>query len=331
MRFILSLDYELFFGASTGTVGKCLLDPTNAIVNLVERYDAKVVLFVDAGFLVRLCEQATQHRELQRDYDSIRSQLSKLAARGHDIQLHVHSHWEDSYFDGSRWVLDTSRYRLHDFRKDEVARIVELYKGELMKVASDPIVAYRAGGWCLQPFDHIAEALKKSGIWADSTVYFGGLSEDLQRGFDFRSAPDDESWCFDKDPMTPSKSANFLEVPISSVMYGPSFYWSLAVSKKLGSSKHRPYGDGSPIRASGNYYMNRLFHGRRSPLSIDGIKANALRKIDKQPHGRIVNVMGHPKSVTRHSLKQLDAFFLRQRNLIPTTFQHFAPPDFIHV
>jgi hypothetical protein len=172
--------------------------------------------------------------------------------------------------------------------------------------------------------------LKQSGIWIDSTVYFGGISEDLQRGFDFRAAPDAESWYFDDDPTKPLKSADFLEIPISSVMYGPSFYWNLAVSKKLGSSEHRPYGDGSPIRASGNYYLNRLFRGRRSPLSIDGIKANALRKIDKQPEGRIVNVMGHPKSVTRHSLKQLDKFFLRQRNLIPTTFQHFIPHDLVH-
>ena len=122
MKFILSLDYELFFGANTGTVGNCLLEPTNAIVDVVERRDAKVVLFVDAGFLVRLCEQATHYSELQRDYDSIRRQLSEIGARGHDIQLHVHSHWEDSYFDGSQWVLETSRYRLHDFNQDDARR-----------------------------------------------------------------------------------------------------------------------------------------------------------------------------------------------------------------
>ena len=54
---------------------------------------------------------------LKKDYDLITQQIQKLSAEGHDVQLHIHPHWEDSTFDGIEWIFDTNRYKLSDFSK----------------------------------------------------------------------------------------------------------------------------------------------------------------------------------------------------------------------
>ena len=151
--FLLSLDYELFFGNNCGTVENCIINPTKQLLTILDKYDFKVSLFVDAGFLVRLKQQSQKFPELKKEYDSIKTQLKQLSSNGHDIQLHIHPHWEDSYFDGNGWVIDTKRYRLHDFSPEEIKSIVTNYKQELESCSEQDVFAFRAGGWCLQPFE----------------------------------------------------------------------------------------------------------------------------------------------------------------------------------
>ena len=50
MDIYLTFDYELFFGEETGTVEKCLIQPTNDLLDLCERYSISMTFFVDVGF-----------------------------------------------------------------------------------------------------------------------------------------------------------------------------------------------------------------------------------------------------------------------------------------
>lgn len=311
-QIIFSLDYELFFGSQAGSVERCIIEPTYQMAEIVERFGASLSLFVDAGYLCRLEQQAGEYPVLGADLEKVTAQLRALNARGHDIQLHIHPHWEDCQFDGEHWQIDVSRYKLHDFSADQQADIVARYKQVLEALSDHPVFAYRAGGWCIQPFNEIRLALENENIWLDSTVFEGGVSEDPVNGFDFRGMPAKKDWRFDDDPLLDADNGFFFEVPISSYPLSPLFYWEMAVRKKLGGSRYQPFGDGVVKGNNAGYYLTRLFSQAVSPVSVDGIKSRMITKAYKKYASEgargVFNIMGHPKSLTPYSLEQIERF-----------------------
>ena len=332
-QMILSLDYELFFGSKPGTVKHCMIQPTDALIDVLSKYGAKLSLFVDAGFLVKLRQEASgRYSQLGQDWSAIKSQLQRLSELGHDIQLHIHPHWEDSSFDGQQWKVVTKRYRLHDFSKTEMHDIVRKYKSILEDISLKPVFAYRAGGWCIQPFNEISAALAENAIWLDSTVFENGISEDPVRWFQFPQLPKKLYWRFENDPTEENNEGRFVEIPISSYPLNPLFYWKMAVRKKLSKQQYVQFGDGGAMKANAGYYITRLLKTVPSPVAIDGIKAQVLEDAfavfqqNNKCGGQIFNVMGHPKSLTPYSLERLDAFLKNHRDLEFVTFQ-----DFVHL
>ncbi len=325
-KLLIGLDYELFFGKNAGTVAKCMIEPVEALLSIVDRYDVKLVLFVDAGFVVKLKEESAKFVSLADDYKKIKQQLQLLKAQGHDVQLHIHPHWEDSIFDGEQWVIDTRRYKLQDFSPKDVENLVCKYKQALTEIVGDSVFAYRAGGWCIQPFSSISAALENNGIWLDSTVYHQGISDDPQRWFDFSKAPNKASWRFSLDPAEPSSDGKFIEIPITACRISPLFFWRMLLIKKLGGSSHRAFGDGASMTYGYQYYIDRLTRPTSSVVSVDGLKSAFLEKAYRQflaSGGEIFNVMGHPKALTPYALRQLDLFLSRRNGLESVTFQNF--------
>lgn len=327
-RLLITLDHELFFGSRVGTVEHCMLRPVEALKQVVDRHGVKLTLFVDAGYLVHLRKQAADTPELKEDYEQIGDQLTTLVDQGHDVQLHIHPHWEDSPYRDGEWQIDTRRYRLHDFDSSAQSSIVGDYKRALTEIVGDRVFAYRAGGWCLQPFESISEALLQHGIWLDSTVYFNGYSPDEIRGFDFRHAPKCSSWRFNADPLQAEDYGRFLEVPISSCRVNPMFYWKLALLKKFARGAYKAFGDGQAMVYNAAFYRKLLTQMSHSVASIDGAKAglleSAYRQLNQVEGARIFNVMGHPKALTPDSLRRLDRFLQRHPELESSTLQDFA-------
>lgn len=322
-----SVDYELYFGISTGTVNRSMRTPTDALVEVLERHGARLSLFVDAGYLIRLRSASEHHPALVADYEAISSQLETLVRKGHDVQLHIHPHWEDCNFDGETWQLDISRYKLHDFLPEEQVRIVRSYRGILEDICGTRVFAYRAGGWCIQPFSTIRDALRQNDIWLDSTLFADGRSENDEHGFCFAGMPTLPHWCFSEDPLVPDPDGFFVELPISAYPLPPSFYWELLLRKKLAGLDHDSFGDGYVKSSNLKYYLTRLTRTVSSPVSLDGIKARVLSRAfsDHRSSGRgVFNVMGHPKSLTRYSLNCLDDFLGAHRDQMTfVTFQQF--------
>lgn len=306
---LVGVDYELFFGRNHGSIEHCLIQPTSALVDILEAHGMVLSLFVDAGYLLELSKHPSA--SAQRSHAAIAGQLESLTKRGHEVQLHVHPHWQDSQFDGVRWEIDTRRYRLHDFSASEQIELVADYKTHLESFSANAITTYRAGGWCMQPFDDLADALATSGITIDSTVFAGGVSEDRQRGFDFTNAPLNALWRFDSDPLQTETNGRFLEIPIGAIDVGPVFFWRSQIAQRLDKAKHANLGDGGALRADWRYYFNRLTQRSVAPASIDGAKAMLLIEVERQRARRgdeFLNLMGHPKALSRYSLAQLDNF-----------------------
>ena len=72
MNLILSLDYELFFGARHGTAQRCLIEPCQALLKITERVGAKLAFFVDAGYLCKLAEHAPRDTAARRELVAVR-------------------------------------------------------------------------------------------------------------------------------------------------------------------------------------------------------------------------------------------------------------------
>ena len=328
MRTLLTLDYEIYFGPRTGSIERTLLEPTEALLRVADRHGAKCVFFVDAGYLVRLREEMRQHPPLRRQHDAVCRQVEALARGGHEVQLHIHPHWEDSRWIGDSWSIDTSRYALHAFPAHEIAGIVSRYAAVLREIAGPrSAYAYRAGGWVIQPFHKLRRALSESGVTIDSTVYAGGCSDGTVQPYDFAGAPAKSRWRFDADPLVEEADGQFLEVPIASRRVAPEFYWRFAWAKKLGGARHRAFGDGAPIALERGDLLRKLTQPTTSVVSIDGYKASFLEEAADDYRARGLEdfvVIGHPKALSPYSLERLDHFLAGGRAGEVATFAAYS-------
>lgn len=310
MRTLLTLDYELFFGKSTGTPQVSIIEASNKLLTILNKFDAKAVFFVDVTYLLRMKELKEPNKTLQNDYDDVVSHIKQLESEGHQIQLHIHPHWLDSSFTNNIWQMNHQRYRLASWSKDEATKIISDCVIELNSHLKSPVFAFRAGGWCMQPFSHIQQAFKDNDIWLDSTVFNKGRSLSETHAFDFTNAPNQTHWHFDADPCVINNKGFFTEIAIASKKLSPIFYWKLAFTKKLGDKTlHKQFGDGGGIQSGRNDMFRMLTRFSNSVVSVDGYKSsflvNAYKKALKQKDDYFV-VIGHPKLLTPYSLINIE-------------------------
>ncbi len=317
MRTLVTLDYEVYFGRRTGTVERCLIEPTEALLDIAERRGAPLAFFVDAGYLLALRREMRRAPALARDHAAVCRQLKRIARRGHELQLHIHPHWEDARWEEGAWRLDLARYALHSFAPGEIGDIVGRYLAALRDLGGPSAGrAYRAGGWVIQPFDRLRDALHSAGVAIDSTVYAGGHRGGTVQPYDFRAAPARSRWRFEADPLVEDANGAFLEVPIASRRLTPDFFWRLAAARKAGGARHRPFGDGEAIPMDGGDLIARLTAPSTSVVSIDGYKASYLEEAADDYRRRGLEdfvVLGHPKALSPFSLERLDSFLAGPR------------------
>lgn len=327
MNIYITLDYELFFGKS-GSVDNCIINPTNKLLEIVNPYNIKLNLFVDVGYLVKLKAQKNEFSQLEKDYQKVSEQLQHLSQQGHCIELHIHPHWEDSYFDGKEWVFDTSRYKLKDFPETEVHDIVTKYTAILKEITGKNPVAYRAGGWSIQPFKHLKKALADNDVFIDSTVFPQGYHNSKHQFFDFRKVPQFKTHYRFSDQIDQEDSTGkFTEIPISSYKVSPLFFWKFALKKLQKSTENQAFGNGYAVAKPKAEILRMLTTSSYSVASIDGYKTSYLEKSFRK-YQKNCNVsdnfviIGHPKAFSLYSLKKTKEFI--KNNHQNNTFKTFC-------
>ena len=327
MQLFVTYDYELFFGEPTGTVEKCIIEPTNLIRAIAQRTGIKMVFFIDTGYLKKLLEFRDIHEKVNHEYHLVSNQISQLVQEGHDCQLHIHPHWEDCEHDGSNWIMKTDRYKLDDFSDEDIERIIHEYKDILLSFTNKPITSYRAGGWCLQPFNRVAKVFEDCGLKIDSTVFPEGKFTAGNYYYDFTGCPDKSTWQFSTDLIQEDKAGPFTEFPISNYFYRPVFFWRLFALGRLKPSQHKPIGDGYPMSSPG-LRKKMLTKGMNLSASVDGYFVTKLKSVLKKNIKKGFNetiIIGHPKACTNFALKKLEQF-IKANNTIHT-FSTFADID----
>ncbi len=310
MKVYLSFDYELFFGAQSGSASNCILEPTTKLLEMASKHGVHFNFFVDSGYLLALEKYSKRYPTVAYEKQQVFNQIKELTAAGHDCQLHIHPHWEDSFYDGKQWKMNTDRYRLDQFSDDKIIEIVQGYYGITKAVSGKAPNTFRAGGWCLPPWTKVEKTFKELGVWIDTTIYQDGCIQEGAIQFDFRTAPVLNSWRFEHDPLKKSNSGYFMELPIGSVKFSPLFYWNLYIRGRLNRSLHKGSGDGVPMAQPGTK-KKVLTKNTQQALSCDGYYASILvdefNKHVALQHEHMI-VIGHPKAQSVYSLHKLDAF-----------------------
>jgi hypothetical protein len=178
---ILTTDCELF-GDGSGSVDLCMLDPTDELLEVAERYSCSVTLFLEMAELIAFKSSNSKWTEWGR---RIEDQIVSALQRGHDVQLHFHPQWIGANIgaDGT-WQLHGDRCDLGFLTTNE----------QDIGRRADPnyqCIAFRAGGWAIRPEASILPILSGIGIRVDSSALPGMQLKNNERSYDFRDLPID--------------------------------------------------------------------------------------------------------------------------------------------
>ncbi len=316
MKIHISFDYELFFGKSSGSAQKCILEPTQKLIDIAEKHKVPFVFFIDAGYLVQL-KKYINNPVCKSDYDAISEQLRLLVSLGHEIGLHIHPHWEDCKFENNQWQINTNRYKLACFNEFEIEEIITNYHQAIIDIIQKPCQTYRAGGWCVQPFELIKRALIKNNILIDSSVYYKGFHDSEAHSYNFLNAPNKSSWQFENEPSIENPNGQFKEIAISYDKIPPIFYWNLYYKMRANPLVYKPFGDGNWLVDKKRIYKH-FYTSTNHFACADGFFAsrlpNILNKLEKQSQDKMM-ILSHPKSMASYSFEALDNFITLAKNI----------------
>ena len=180
-KIILTFDYEIYFGKESGTIEKCMIEPTEILLNKLNFYNIKGIFFIDILFYIKMLS----YFELAEKAKLMKEQIKKMIESGHQVELHLHPHWLDAEYKNKKWIFKSyKRYRFNSLNKIVREKVFQMGINELEKICREvkddyKIEGFRAGGWCIQPFEDFYEYFKKYHIKYDSSVAYGisGKSE----------------------------------------------------------------------------------------------------------------------------------------------------------
>lgn len=232
IHLILSLDYELF-GNGSGDVRRDMIEPTDRLLTLCDKYGAKISIMLEVGEYWAM-KRAEQAGSLHLDYSpsrEIEKQIKNAVGSGHDVQLHLHPWWIGAAFEDNNWQLNPDYFRITDLphgmgsEDDPVSILGVLRQGKkTLEAIINPTcpeyecLVYRAAMFWGQPSKELIIGLKRTGLVADSSV-IKGLHETTPVPTDYRQAKSETGyWWTSEDDISQSgpTGENIIEFPVYS-------------------------------------------------------------------------------------------------------------------
>ena len=324
---ILTIDYELFLGEKTGTVKKCMIEPTAKLISFLKKNNSKMTVFWDILHYYLLLQYEKNFPELKDDRLLIEKQILDLAKSGHDIQLHLHPHWLDAQYENGRWIFQYGRFRLNKLKnedkKDDINTIIgcisiskNLMENLIRSVNPDyKITAFRAGGYLIEPFNEISDSLIANGIKIDSSICSGLYNKNGIYSYDFRYYPLNQKYNFVTTPKIMVDQGNFIEIPITTIKLSlfRNIYYKFLRKIKYTSLENERKGLGvgyihnNKQKTKIKRRFSILFVPQRGQFTTDSNfreKFNYMYK--KAPEYSTMII--HPKLLNYHTLRILDDY-----------------------
>lgn len=332
LRVCITFDYELFFGENYGSARDVLFDPTDKLILALSEKGVTATFFADTCSVV-------QHKKFgQLEYVvDFTNQICRMISNGQDVQLHIHPHWLQSEYKDNKWEYNNETYRLHSFgfdksKEQNVYSIIKEGKDYLENTiksnkADYQCVAFRAGGFALQPHACLVEALYENGIYIDSSVAPMLFSEGVN-SYDYLQKPELVNWYISskKDWWINSddKKAVF-EIPVATENKNPFMFLlrrllnpnsiKLSLGVKRGTYMNEVTGNNKKI--SYLQYITCYNAVSMDAYCADHIYRQLKRFYKKHKCHRkdaIVAIIGHPKLVTNDYIDNMKKLIMLIKN-----------------
>ena len=219
LKTVFTLDYEIH-GNGEGCPFKLMVEPTERMLDLFDRYGAKLTIMADVAEVLKFKEYKEQTGRDDFHYDAITEQLKDAIRRGHDVQLHLHASYFNACYKSGRWEQDWSEYNFAGLPPDRINQIVRIGK-EYLEALLKPVLqeyecfVFRAANWSVSPSRNVIRALLDNGIQIDTSVFKYGRREGIV-SFNYENAPSNlMPWTADENDICRENPAGrLLEIPI---------------------------------------------------------------------------------------------------------------------
>lgn len=334
-----TFDYELFLGRKSGSVDKCLIEPTNLLLNLFKKHKfTGAIFFVDTTYLFKLKQRSEQ--ACIDDFKRVSEQLIAIISQGHYLYPHIHPHWLDAIYlkEINQWDLSNySKYRFNLISEEEKNIVfdesIQVLKSIISQKFPDyKIDGYRAGGWCIQPFWEFKPFFEKHQIKFEFSVLTGHSNFTKAHYFDFTSAPKKEIYSFSDDVCVEDKKGVFKQFAISSVQLNKMASTKEKIYLKFLRYKgDKSFGDGIGLVLKSNEEKIKPTNKNESNsktinerVSIELLNASKLVLYKKfLSENNYMHFISHPKMLSLHNLKAIDKFlhFASTKYVLNTDFK----------
>ena len=173
----LTHDWELR-GDGSGDIEQIQFAPMRRLIELYKRYDVHATFFPEMMQQMAFRRYEAHYPELKSLADSWDEHVLSTFHAGHDIQLHIHSRWQNATYEGGHWQL-SGNWSIVNYDRDTTYRM--LYEGKkYLNNLLHPLdsryscLAFRAGLLAAAPSDHLFTSLVELGIQLDVSIV-GGL------------------------------------------------------------------------------------------------------------------------------------------------------------
>jgi hypothetical protein len=305
---VVSVDYEIF-GSGQGDVRQHVVDPTERMARLCEKYGAPLTVFFEVEEYLAF-EKFRDALVKQLGYDPaalIRRQIIDLAKRGHDIQLHLHPQWYRADYQNGKWILELGKMTVDSLfeTQEETTAYIAARKAAIEKMLVEAggrqqkVTVYRAGAFSAQPGKKLLPALARNGFVIDSSVVKGLVQSKAHggSGLDYVNAPSaKEPWRVSRDVIEIDPAGPIWEVPIYSKM-GRRFQQITVRRLRAKFSKNIPKAQKSD--------MVQKLGVKKNPVSILKFLAQPIPiKLDfhNQPPHTLVNWIKNAPAAERNGL-----------------------------
>ena len=274
-----------------------------------------MTFFVDCAYLYRLNELRSNYPRLEEDYQLVLQNLHEILKKGHEIQMHVHPQWYYSTFDGEKWIMDFAHYKLSDIEDEQLISLFAKSKSLLDDICGYSTIAYRAGGFSIDDCRIFPKLFKDNGIQIDSSVVTGSHFNSSTLSYDYRKAPQKDSWFFSDSVSKEDVNGPFIELPIGThKAVGFKFYVNKIKTMLHHKGDYRPWGDGVSVVAiySKWHFLKEKIRFAFSNMclhaSLDTIKSRELEQSYQRQKGENFVMISHPKYLSPQSIRDFIRF-----------------------
>lgn len=316
LNICLTFDYEIFFGKNYDSEEEILFRPTEKLRKVLESEHISATFFADVCSVL-------QSRKLGRAgyVKAFEKQIRELYQSGQGIELHIHPNWMYSSFADGEWCFDKESYRLHSFGFEEskpgngvelIRDCIECLSNMVSAVDSSyRCLAYRAGGFSIQPHRELVKALYQNGIRVDSSIAPHLVSTSSTNSYDYRHEASSVNWWLSSEHEwwinAPEEKESLYEIPVATENKNPLSFLAVRLLNErkirlhLGPKKGTYINEGEQSRKKIRAYWDYI--SGYNAISMDAYCADYIYRQLKRYYekhrcadqGGTIALIGHPK------------------------------------